>query len=356
MPSSVSLLDTACKLLYNQVSGKECDHVKKLLMILLAAMMLLGAASAEEQLGDLPQRGLILPMTQADVDVGLEIGPVMLTVTDGSHMPAVYVIWNSAEAKAAESQILVAQQSGDSAALAAAQETYRSNRYLLAYVYLVSPDMDESLHEMLKAATVGMGENDGYDFRYEVGQYAVEDTALQAQLDAAAARITELLSQAAFQPIVFDENELRQMAGAFPLFETKDLNGNTVTNDIFTGKKLTVVNVWGTYCGPCVNEMPELAAWAAEMPGDVQIIGLVCDLGSYEDTATVEKAKLICEKTGVTYLNLVANEDFYDLLANVTGVPTTLFVNGEGNIVGEMIVGANVQLYKDQVEMLLNEQ
>ncbi|MBP3637709.1 MAG: TlpA family protein disulfide reductase [Clostridia bacterium] len=330
--------------------------MKKLLVILLAAMLLLGVATAEEQLGDLPQRGLILPMTQADVDMGLEIGPVMLQVTDGSHMPAVYVIWNSPEAKAAESQMLAAQQSGDSEALVAAQETYRNNRYLLAYVYLIGPDMDESLHEMLKAATVDMGKNGDYEFRYEVGRYSVEDAALQSQLDAAVARITELLNGAEFQPIVFDESELRQMAGAFPAFETKDINGNTVTNDIFTGKKLTVVNIWGTYCGPCINEMPELAAWAAEMPEDVQIIGLVSDLASYEDTATVEKAKLICEKTGVAYLNLVANEDFYDLLMGVTGVPTTIFVDGQGNIVGEEIVGAYVPRYKEQVELLLNEQ
>lgn len=330
--------------------------MKKLFILLLTVIMLLGAASAEEQLGNLPQRGLVLPMTQADVDMGLEMGHVMLALQDGSYMPAVYVIWNSPDAKAAEAQLLEAQQSGDSGAMAAAREKYVSSRYLMAYVYLLGADMDESLYAFLKDLTVGMGENDGYEYRYEVGQYALAGAALQAQLDAAVARIKELLDNAAFQPIVFDERELQQMSGAFPTFETKDINGNTVTNDIFAGKKLTVVNIWGTYCGPCINEMPELAAWAAEMPEDVQIIGLVSDLQSYDNTATLNTARMICEKTGVTYPNLVANEDFYDLLVDVTGVPTTIFVDGNGNVVGDEIVGAYVSRYKEQVEMLLNEQ
>ena len=45
-----------------------------------------------------------------------------------------------------------------------------------------------------------------------------------------------------------------------------DLDGETVTNDLFAEKDLTVLNVWGTFCGPCVAEMPELGDWAEELP------------------------------------------------------------------------------------------
>jgi thiol-disulfide isomerase/thioredoxin len=42
-------------------------------------------------------------------------------------------------------------------------------------------------------------------------------------------------------------------------FETTDLAGNTVrSEDIFGENALTMVNLWGTYCGPCIGEMPDL--------------------------------------------------------------------------------------------------
>lgn len=42
-------------------------------------------------------------------------------------------------------------------------------------------------------------------------------------------------------------------------FETTDLDGNVVRSaDVFKGHRLTMVNVWGTFCGPCIGEMPEL--------------------------------------------------------------------------------------------------
>ena len=40
-------------------------------------------------------------------------------------------------------------------------------------------------------------------------------------------------------------------------FETTDLDGNTVNSaDLFAASKLTMINIWGTFCGPCISEMP----------------------------------------------------------------------------------------------------
>ena len=73
-------------------------------------------------------------------------------------------------------------------------------------------------------------------------------------------------------------------ASAFPAFTATDLDGNTVTESIFTEKDLTVLNIWGTFCGPCIGEMPELGKWAKEMPDNVQIVGLIIDINGEEDT------------------------------------------------------------------------
>ncbi len=143
---------------------------------------------------------------------------------------------------------------------------------------------------------------------------------------------------------------------AFPAFSATDLDGNTVTESIFTEKDLTVLNIWGTFCGPCIGEMPELGGWAAEMPDNVQIVGLIIDINGEEDTEHRDLAVEITEKAGAGFTNLIANMDFAPVLKDVVGVPTTLFIDGEGNIVGDPIVGANVDGYKTFVEDYLNGQ
>src|SRR5699024_5930416 len=44
----------------------------------------------------------------------------------------------------------------------------------------------------------------------------------------------------------------------FGEFEAETIDGESVTQDIFGQSKLTMVNIWGTFCGPCIQEMPEL--------------------------------------------------------------------------------------------------
>ena len=41
-------------------------------------------------------------------------------------------------------------------------------------------------------------------------------------------------------------------------FISTDLDGNAVDNAVFENAELTFVNIWGTFCGPCINEMPDL--------------------------------------------------------------------------------------------------
>ena len=50
-------------------------------------------------------------------------------------------------------------------------------------------------------------------------------------------------------------SEAQNTAGTDTIaFETVDMDGNTVTEEVFTQSKLTMVNVWATYCNPCLSE------------------------------------------------------------------------------------------------------
>ena len=61
------------------------------------------------------------------------------------------------------------------------------------------------------------------------------------------------------------------------------------------------------------------------------------------------------ERANADFLQIIANDDFNSIMKWVTGVPTTIFVDKEGNIVGK-IVGADVEGYKSFVEEYLNGQ
>ncbi len=141
-----------------------------------------------------------------------------------------------------------------------------------------------------------------------------------------------------------------------PAFTAKDLDGNTVTESIFAEKDLTVVNIWGTFCTPCVQEMPELGEWAKSMPDNVQIVGLIADISGDEDTKRHDLAVTITEKANADFTQIIANADFASIMNWVTGVPTTLFVDKEGKLVGEPIIGADVAGYKKFVEDYFSEQ
>lgn len=152
------------------------------------------------------------------------------------------------------------------------------------------------------------------------------------------------------------ETDSESSGNKMPAFTAKDLDGNTVTESIFSEKDLTVVNIWGTFCNPCIGEMPELGAWAKDMPDNVQLIGLVIDITGDEDTEHHDLAVSITQNADADFTNIVANQDFIDILKDVYGVPTTMFVDKDGNIVGDPVVGAYLDRYKEFVEDYLNGQ
>ena len=47
-------------------------------------------------------------------------------------------------------------------------------------------------------------------------------------------------------------------------FEASTIDGEAWNSDKFTNSKLTMINVWGTYCNPCLSEMPDLGEIASE--------------------------------------------------------------------------------------------
>lgn len=133
-------------------------------------------------------------------------------------------------------------------------------------------------------------------------------------------------------------------AGILSSFSTTDIEGNAVDESLFSDYKLTMVNVWATYCGPCISEMPDLGTLAEEYADKgFQIVGLVSDVLDSDgnlDSAQIDKAKEIVASTGANYTHIVPGEGTYGLLSQIYAVPTTLFVDSEGRQVGSAYLSA----------------
>lgn len=155
-----------------------------------------------------------------------------------------------------------------------------------------------------------------------------------------------------------EEQESVEEPPAEPLvFEGQDLDGNAVTSDIFSQSKLTMINVWATYCNPCLREMPDLGELAGEYDtADFQLIGIVSDVQENGSEDKLEKAVSLVEKTGADYPHLLLNESLYSaLVVNVSGVPTTFFVDENGVVLGAVVGSYEKSVWKEIIDGLLEE-
>ena len=106
---------------------------------------------------------------------------------------------------------------------------------------------------------------------------------------------------------------------SFPAFTGKDFDGNAVDESLFTNNSVTLVNFWFNGCSPCVGELPALD----------------------ENEDTIAAAKEIMKKQGASYQNLYFDSDSEagKLALSVMTFPTSVLIDSEGNIVGDVIVG-----------------
>lgn len=162
-------------------------------------------------------------------------------------------------------------------------------------------------------------------------------------------------AEAVSSPPVQEETPSEEESSAiFVTFEGTDLEGNTVSEDVFTQSKLTMVNVWSTYCNPCLREMPGLGELAAEYDGsEFQIIGIVSDVREGEDQALVES---LVQQTGANYPHLLLNDSINNaFMGSVSGVPTTFFFDGEGMYLGGVVGSAEKSEWEELIHGLLEE-
>ena len=101
-----------------------------------------------------------------------------------------------------------------------------------------------------------------------------------------------------------------------------------------------VVNVWGSWCGPCKEEMPVLRAFHERAKDKVQLIGVDVE------EANIGDGRNFVEQNGITWPNLYDTDgrsrEYFGL-----GVPVTWFIAADGSVAHK-----HIGIIKDLDEIL----
>lgn len=120
---------------------------------------------------------------------------------------------------------------------------------------------------------------------------------------------------------------LAALAGPIPAaaFEVGDVQGKAHRLADYKGRWV-VVNFWATWCVPCIQEIPEIAAFARSRP-DVVVLGVAMDA---ED---VDKVKRFAAKTGHSYPLVLADEKVEKQLGEPRALPVTRIYDPSGKVI-----------------------
>jgi len=119
-----------------------------------------------------------------------------------------------------------------------------------------------------------------------------------------------------------------------PTVVLPDLDGRPVTLPAAHAGRPLLVNFWASWCGPCIQEMPELDRFAASQGADgVQVVGIALD--------DVEAVRAFLQHTPVRYpilLDAPGPRDSGVQLGNPKGVlPFTALVDAQGRLIKQKI-------------------
>ena len=311
-------------------------------LLILAVFACCFCVSAEEYITeDMPVAGLTFICPQAFIDAKGYIG------TDGVFPlgNGIYcAYWYYCAAGPEEFQRMAAED----------QDALQERTDLMFYVFSVGENQDlTAAGELIGQAlspedAIQLGQLDTWTFWLYITQnpdfgktveqeYADEYASLCAMKDE--------IASAFICSVPF--NEYGKMDNEIVRFPAVDLDGNPVsTEELFSQHTVTMVNIWATWCGPCVSELTELQTIHTRfLEKDCAVLGLMID-------SDVEAARSLIEANGITYPVVIAPVNMSSLFPFEV-IPTTFYVDSNGAFLGTKITGAQPDLYESALEPLL---
>ena len=133
-----------------------------------------------------------------------------------------------------------------------------------------------------------------------------------------------------------------------PDFTVYDAQGNPVKLSDFAGKPL-VLNFWATWCGPCKMEMPDFQETWLELGDEIQFVMINLTDGTRD---TVESASAFIAEQGYTFPVFFDTDSQAAALYGVYSIPTTYFIDAEGNAIAQATGAIDAELLQKGIDMI----
>ena len=320
---------------------------KKLMCMLLALLLCAGCAGAlaaeERQTWDMPAAGMKFVFPQEFEDVAGRIGTDgLMELSGGSYY--LYAIYSA-----------VPRGEFDRRYEEDPQEL-SARTCVLFYAFALGGGKDFSEVTQLtngsfpedRALLLGQ-EGDYRFYLYWVGDESFADVAGEEFREEYTALCGLQEQTAAGFSCYAPVNEYTGLDGHVLHFDVTDLDGNPVSSEeLFSRHAVTMVNLWATWCGPCVGELAELQAIHGRfLEKDCAVVGLLTD-------ADVEEARRLMAENGVTY-DVVLVSNSFSFAFPYNAIPTSFFVDRNGVFLGTKFVGAYPDMYEAALEPFLQQ-
>lgn len=135
----------------------------------------------------------------------------------------------------------------------------------------------------------------------------------------------------------------------FSSFTAEDYDGDIIDETMLADYKITMINVWGTFCAPCKKEAPELAELNKEYADKgLQVIGIPVD--SSRNSAA--DAREVIDEVHADFRHLKVSASIKSFVLATEHLPYTIFINADGKQIGEAYSGAKS---KEEWTQIINE-
>ncbi|NRT87879.1 TlpA family protein disulfide reductase [Clostridium beijerinckii] len=128
-------------------------------------------------------------------------------------------------------------------------------------------------------------------------------------------------------------------------FSLKDLNGNELSLSDLKGKKV-FLNFWATWCPPCKAEMPDIEKLYQETK-DSDLVIVSVEIGEPLNTV-----KSFIDSNKYNFKVLIDSDQSVATKYNTTSIPTSYFIDKDGNIVSKHVGGMNIDQMKAYIKTL----
>lgn len=184
---------------------------------------------------------------------------------------------------------------------------------------------------------------------YFLNSAYVRKTVSMDEVKSLIGRVDDRYKNTGFYKVLTARIEASRYDVGQPIFEIvsdRTPEGSRFTTADWAGK-FYLIDFWGSWCMPCIKDIPFLKAFRQELGERLAVLGIASD--------TEEKWRLAIEKHALDWQHILigsGDQDFSTRL-NVTGYPTKILVDPNGRIVYRSSGGGEAS-FKKMAEIVKN--